>query len=332
MDELFGDPRVFWALSALLAFTLIGILRRQGLTHPALWCLPQSVVLIGGALYTTWATAAMLSGISDEAMAFVGVAGRRSCELLLIGLTLSVFVGALVALVGPPRSRWSALGSSVVAVVLTAAVGEERLRFVAFNAGWFAAVVQSLNTGWTDTFLAAAALAWLSMTFVGIWRSRDRAERVVTMWMAALWLACAWGVSVPQRVVTARLMERASQATLAGSVSANEDLPLMTELWRPQPIHAPLDATLASVEQTRPDAPRRGYVSLSVPEWSGLPPRWAFLATRALELEWVGSESALGEEVLAVTETTLGAVVEACLKAPRAERVCRVRVSPFVLY
>jgi hypothetical protein len=159
VDELFGDPRVFWALSALLAFTLIGILRRQGLTHPALWCLPQSVVLIGGALYTTWATAAMLSGISDEAMAFVGVAGRRSCELLLIGLTLSVFVGALVALVGPPRSRWSALGSSVVAVVLTAAVGEERLRFVAFNAGWFAAVVQSLNTGWTDTFLAAAALA-----------------------------------------------------------------------------------------------------------------------------------------------------------------------------
>ena len=105
MNELFGDPRVFWALSALVAFTLIGILRRQGLTHPALWALPQSLTLIGGALYTTWATVAMLSGISEEALAFVGVAGRRSCELLLIGLTLSVFVGALVALLGPPRSR-----------------------------------------------------------------------------------------------------------------------------------------------------------------------------------------------------------------------------------
>ncbi|MBK9648584.1 MAG: hypothetical protein IPO67_26125 [Deltaproteobacteria bacterium] len=78
-------------------------LRRRGLTHPALWCLPQSVVLIGGALFTTWATVAMLSGSSDEAMAFLGVIGRRSCELLLIGLTLSVFVGALVALWRPSR-------------------------------------------------------------------------------------------------------------------------------------------------------------------------------------------------------------------------------------
>lgn len=335
MDELFGDPRKFWALSALVVLLLIGTLRRQGLTHPALWALPQSVVMIGGALYTTWATVAMLSGISDEALAFVGVAGRRSCELLLIGLSLSVFVGALVALVGPPRSRWSALGSSVVAVVLTAAVGEERLRFVAFNAGSFAAVVQSLKIGWTDSFLIAAALTLLGMTFVDLWRawrSGDLGAMVSTMGLAALWLACAWGVSVPQRIVTARLMERASQATLAGAVSANEDLPLLTGVWRPQPIHAPLDATMASVAQTWPDAPRRGYVRLSVPEWSGLPPRWAFLATRALELERLGSESALGEEVLAVTETTLGAVVEACLKAPQTNRVCRVRVSPLVLY
>ncbi|MBK9648583.1 MAG: hypothetical protein IPO67_26120 [Deltaproteobacteria bacterium] len=89
---------------------------------------------------------------------------------------------------------------------------------------------------------------------------------------------------------------------------------------------------MTSVESMLMGKPRRGYVTLHVPEWPGLPLRWGFLAVRALELEWVGSERALGEEVLAVTETTLGAVVEACLKAPRAEQVCRVRVSPLVLY
>ena len=335
MDELFGDPRTFWVLSALVVLVLIVTLRRRGLTHPALWCLPQSLTLIGGALFTTWATVAMLSGSSDEAMAFLGVIGRRSCELLLIGLTLVVFVGTLVAVLGPPRSRWSALGSCVVAVLLTGAVGEERWRFVAFNAGALKDVVQSLNTGWTDTLLAAAALAWLSMTFASVlraWRSRDRGELIAAMWMAALWAACAWGVTFPQRAVTARLIERANQATFAGAVSAKEDLPLLTEMWRPQPIQSPLDATMTSVESMLMGKPRRGYVTLHVPEWPGLPLRWGFLAVRALELEWVGSERALGEEVLAVTETTLGAVVEACLKAPRAERVCRVRVSPFVLY
>jgi hypothetical protein len=328
LDELFGDPRKFWALSALVVLLLIGTLRRQGLTHPALWCLPQSVVLIGGALYTTWATVAMLSGLSDEAMAFVGVAGRRSCELLLIGLTLSVVVGALVALVGPPGSRWSALGSSVVAVVLTAAVGEERRRFVAFNAGALAEVVQSLKVGWTDTLLAAAALTWLSVAVLGLVRSRDRAELIAAMWMAALWAACAWGVTFPQRAVTARLMELASQATFAGAVSAEADLPLLTELWRPQAIHAPLDATMASVEQTLTDEPRRGYVTLHVPEWSGLPPRWAFLGYRALVLEWVESTDTLGDAVILGAETNLGGLVEACLEAPQTNRVCRVWASP----
>lgn len=331
MNVLFGDPRTFWALSALVVLVLIVTLRRQGLTHPAPWCLPQSLVLVGGALFTTWATVAMLSGISDEAMAFLGVTGRRSCELLLIGLTLVVFAGTLVAVLGPPRSRGSALGSCVVALILTGVVGEERWRFVAFNAGALKDVVLSLNTGWTDTLLAAAALAWLSMTFAGVlraWLSRDRGELIAAMWMAALWAGCAWGVTFPQRAVTARLIERANQAAFAGAVSAKEDLPLLTELWRPHPIQSPLDATMTSVELMLMGKPRRGYVTLHVPEWPGLPLRWGFLAVRVLELEWVDSQSALREEVFAVRKTNLNSVVQACLKAPRAERVCRVRLIP----